>query len=184
MYFFIAIGAIILFVALYFISTYNKLVKLRNLVQEAWSGINVFLKKRYDLIPNLVETVKGYATHERETFEKVTQARSNALEANSIHDKQTAEKQLNQALVNLLALSENYPELKANTNFQQLQSELTQLETEIEKSRRYYNGTTRDFNTLIESFPSNIVANMFHFEKSEFFELDSPEERIVPSVKF
>lgn len=184
MYFFIGIGAIILFVALYFIVIYNKLVKLRNLVQEAWSGINVFLKKRYDLIPNLVETVKGYVTHERETFEKVTQARSNALGANSVQDKESAEKQLNQTLVNLLALSENYPELKANSNFQQLQSELTQLETEIEKSRRYYNGTTRDFNTLIESFPSNMVANMFHFEKSEFFELDSPEERIVPSVKF
>src|SRR5690606_34717529 len=116
--------------------------------------------------------------------EKVTQARSQALGAGTVSEKQAAEKQLNQALVNLLALSENYPELKANQNFQQLQNQLTSLETEIEKARRYYNGTTRDFNTLIESFPSNIVANMFSFKKSEFFELDTPEERIAPSVKF
>jgi LemA protein len=184
MYFFFILGALIVLIALYFIITYNKLVKLKNLVQEAWSGIDVFLKKRYDLIPNLVETVKGYATHEKETFEKVTIARSNALGANSVSEQQAAEKQLNQALVNLLALSENYPELKANSNFQQLQSELSSLESEIEKSRRYYNGTSRDFNTLIDSFPSNIVAKIFQFEKSSFFELDSPQERIAPSVKF
>ena len=184
MFFLIIIGAVILIIALYFIAIYNKLVKLRNLVQEAWSGIDIFLKKRYDLIPNLVETVKGYATHEKETLENITQARSRAMGANSVEEKQAAEKDLNRSLMNVLALAENYPDLKANTNFQQLQSELSNLETEIEKSRRYYNGTTRDYNIITESFPSNIVANSFKFEKYPFFEIENETERNVPNVKF
>lgn len=184
MFFLIIIGAIILIIALYFIAIYNKLVKLRNLVKEAWSGIDVFLKKRYDLIPNLVETVKGYATHEKDTLENITQARSRAIGANSVEEKQAAEKDLNRSLMNVLALAENYPDLKANTNFQQLQSELSNLETEIEKSRRYYNGTTRDYNIITESFPSNIVANSFKFEKYPFFEIENETERSVPNVKF
>lgn len=184
MSFLLILGGIILIIALYFIAVYNKLVKLRNLVQEAWSGIDVFLKKRYDLIPNLVETVKGYATHEKETLENITQARSRAMGASSVEEKQLAEKDLSRALMNVLALAENYPDLKANTNFQQLQSELSNLEGEIEKARRYYNGTARDYNILTESFPSNIVANSFKFEKYPFFEIENETERNVPNVKF
>lgn len=179
----IVIGVLVLAV-LYGVSIYNRLVKLRNLVQEAWSSIDVMLKKRHDLIPNLVETVKGYATHERETLENVTRARNLAVGADSVEGKEIAEKNLNQAMVNLFAVAEQYPDLKANANFQQLQAELSSIENDIEKSRRYYNGTVRENNTLVESFPSNIVANMYKFEKSKFFELDNIAEREVPNIKF
>lgn len=179
----IVIGVLVL-VVLYGVSIYNRLVKLRNLVQEAWSSIDVMLKKRHDLIPNLVETVKGYATHERETLENVTRARNLAVGADSVEGKEIAEKNLNQAMMNLFAVAEQYPDLKANANFQQLQAELSSIENDIEKSRRYYNGTVRENNTLVESFPSNIVANMYKFEKSKFFELDNIADREVPNVKF
>lgn len=178
------IGGILVIALLYGVSIYNRLVKLRNLVQEAWSSIDVMLKKRHDLIPNLVETVKGYATHERETLENVTKARNLAVGADSVEAKEAAEKKLNQAMVNLFAVAEQYPDLKANANFQQLQAELSSIENDIEKSRRYYNGTVRENNTLVESFPSNIVANMYKFEKSKFFELENIAEREVPNVKF
>ncbi|MDH6250827.1 LemA protein [Chryseobacterium sp. H1D6B] len=180
----IIVLALVIIFLLYGVSIYNRLVKLRNLVQEAWSSIDVMLKKRHDLIPNLVETVKGYASHERETFESVTRARTQAVGANSVEAKEAAEKNLNQAMMNLFAVAEQYPDLKANANFQQLQAELTSIENDIEKSRRYYNGTVRENNTLVESFPSNIIANMYKFEKSPFFELDNIAEREVPSVKF
>jgi len=179
----IVIALVVIFL-LYGVSIYNRLVKLRNLVQEAWSSIDVMLKKRHDLIPNLVETVKGYTTHERETLENVTKARNLAVGANSVETKEAAEKNLNQAMMNLFAVAEQYPDLKANANFQQLQSELTSIENDIEKSRRYYNGTVRENNTLVESFPSNIIANMYKFEKSPFFELENVAEREVPTVKF
>lgn len=178
------IGGVLVIALLYGVSIYNRLVKLRNLVQEAWSSIDVMLKKRHDLIPNLVETVKGYATHERETLENVTKARNLAVGADSVEAKEAAEKNLNQAMVNLFAVAEQYPDLKANANFQQLQAELSSIENDIEKSRRYYNGTVRENNTLVESFPSNIVANMYKFEKSKFFELDNIADREVPNVKF
>ena len=142
------------------------------------------LKKRHDLIPNLVETVKGYATHERDTLDSVTNARTQALSANTVESKEAAEKNLNKAMMNLFAVAEQYPDLKANTNFQQLQSELSSLESDIEKARRYYNGTVRENNTSVESFPSNIIAGMFGFAKSSFFELTDMVEREVPSVKF
>ncbi|WP_395754737.1 LemA family protein [Elizabethkingia anophelis] len=180
----IVVIALVVIVLLYGVSVYNKLVKFRNLVQEDWSSIDVMLKKRYDLIPNLVETVKGYATHERETLDSVTQARTMAKNAGSVQEKEAAEKNLNQAMMNLFAVAEQYPDLKANTNFQQLQNELSSLESDIEKSRRYYNGTVRENNTLVESFPSNIIANMYKFEKAPFFELQNTAEREVPSVKF
>lgn len=179
----IIIGVLVLIV-LYAVSIYNRLVKLKNLVQEAWSSIDVMLKKRHDLIPNLVETVKGYATHEKETLENVTKARNLAAGANTVEGKEAAEKSLNQAMVNLFAVAEQYPDLKANTNFQQLQAELSSIENDIEKSRRYYNGTARENNTLVESFPSNVIANMYKFEKAKFFELDNIAERGVPTVKF
>lgn len=180
----IIIGGILIVAFFFGISIYNKLVKLKNLVQEAWSSIDVMLKKRHDLIPNLVEIVKGYATHERETLESVIRARTQAVGANTVEGKEAAEKNLNQAMMNLFAVAEQYPDLKANSNFQQLQSEITSIEGDIEKSRRYYNGTVRENNTIVESFPSNIFANLFKFEKAKFFELDTIAERAVPNIKF
>ena len=171
-------------VAFYAIAIYNKLVKLKNLVAEAWSGIDVQLKKRYDLIPNLVETVKGYAAHEKETFENVTRARAAAQQATTVEGHQAAEKNLNGALMNLIAVAERYPDLKANANFLELQNMLGMVEGDLEKARRYYNGTVREQNTLIESFPSNLIANAFGFVKSVFFELENPAEKQAPSVKF
>ena len=171
-------------VAFYGVGIYNRLVKLKTLVAEAWSGIDVQSKKRYDLIPNLVETVKGYASHEKETFENVTKARSQAQNATSVEGKQAAENQLNKSLINLFAVAEQYPELKANENFLSLQNELSVVESDIEKSRRYYNGTTRDYNILIDSFPSNIIAGITKFTKAVFFEIDTEAERQNPQVKF
>lgn len=183
----IALGvviALVVLVALYAIGIYNRLVKGKNLVAEAWSGIDVQLKKRYDLIPNLVETVKGYAAHEKETFENVTRARTAAEQATTVEGHQAAEKQLSGALMNLIAVAERYPDLKANTNFMELQNMLSVVEGDIEKSRRYYNGTVRDQNTLIESFPSNMIANSYGFTKATLFELENPAEKNAPSVKF
>ena len=177
----LALAVIFLF---YGISIYNRLVKLRTLVEEAWSGINVQLKKRYDLIPNLVETVKGYATHESETFNKVTQARAHAMSAKDLKSQETAENDLNRALMNLLAVAEQYPDLKANENFMQLQHQLSLIESDIEKSRRFYNGSVRDKNIVIDTFPSNIIAGMFNFTKSLFFELENEQEKTAPQVKF
>lgn len=177
----LVLGTVILF---YGVSIYNKLVKFRTMVQEAWSSIDVMLKKRHDLIPNLVETVKGYAAHERETFDSVTRARAAAINANSIQEKEAAEKNLDQAMMNLNAVAEQYPDLKANASFLQLQGELSSLEGDIEKSRRYYNGTVRENNILVDTFPSNILANMFKFTKASFFELENIAERAVTNVKF
>ncbi len=176
--------ALVALIALYAVAIYNKLVKLKNLVAEAWSGIDVQLKKRYDLIPNLVETVKGYAAHEKETFENVTKARAAAQQATTVEGQQAAENKLNGALMNLMAVAERYPDLKASTNFLELQNMLSVVEGDIEKSRRYYNGNVREQNTLIESFPSNLIANAFGFAKSAFFELDNPAHKENPTVKF
>lgn len=176
------IGLITL-VVIWAVFTFNRFVKLRVLVEEAWSGIDVQLKKRYNLIPNLIETVKGYASHEKETFQNVTLARTNAQNAQTVREQQAAEKQLNNSLMNLFAVAEQYPDLKANVNFLELQKELTNTEEDIEKARRYYNGTVRDKNILIDSFPSNILAGIFNFDKSEFFEIDIAQGE-VPKVKF
>jgi LemA protein len=180
----IIVLAIIAIAVLYGVFVYNKLVRFRTLVEEAWSGINVQLKKRHDLIPNLMETVKGYATHERETFESVTRARTSAIQAQDVKTQEAAENQLSGALMRLMAISERYPELKANQNFMQLQEQLGTIETDIEKSRRYYNGAVRQKNIAIDTFPSNMVANMFNFEKSVFFELENEAEKAVPQIKF
>ena len=166
------------------ISIYNGLIRLRNTSEQAWSDIDVQLKRRYDLIPNLVETVKGYATHEQETFEKVVQARSAAMDSSTPGKKAENENFLQSALKNLFALAENYPELKANQNFLDLQDELSEIEEKIQMARRYYNAVVRDLNTRIESVPSNIIANMFGFLKKEYFELESTEERETPKVSF
>jgi len=167
-----------------FVGIYNSLVKLRNMSEQSWSDIDVQLKRRYDLVPNLVETVKGYASHEKDTFEKVVQARNAAMQASSPENKAQAENMLQSTLRSLFALAESYPELKANQNFAELQNELSNIEEQVQLSRRYYNAVVRDLNTKVESVPSNIVANMFGFLKKEYFELDSTEERKTPQVKF
>jgi len=180
----LVIIAIIVIIAFVAVGMYNGLVKLRNTSEQAWSDVDVQLKRRYDLIPNLVETVKGYASHEKETFEKVVQARNQAMNATSPEDKAQAENFLQSTLKSLFALAEAYPELKANQNFLDLQDELSNIEEQIQLARRYYNAVVRDLNTKIETVPSNIIANMFHFEKKEYFELDSEEERQTPQVSF
>lgn len=180
----VILGIILAVIALV-IGIYNKLIRLRNTVKSSWSDIDVQLKKRYDLVPNLVETVKGYAAHERSVFEKVTVARSMAMRAATPADKAKAENMLTDTLKSLFALAEAYPELKANVNFMQLQTQLKELEDNIENARRYYNAVVRDFNIVIESFPSNVIASSFGFKQEEFFELESPEaERKPVKVSF
>jgi len=171
-------------VVFWFVAVYNSLIRLRNQTDEAWSDIDVQLKRRYDLIPNLVESVKGYAKHERELFEKVTQARAAAMGAKSIEDKGKAENMLSGTLKSLFAVAENYPELKANENFLKLQDELSDTENKIQAARRFYNGNVRDINIRIESFPSNIVASMFNFGKREFFELEEEAAKEPVKVQF
>lgn len=180
----LVIVALVVIFVMYGVSIYNRLVKFRTMVQEAFSSMDVMMKKRHDLIPNLVATVQGYATHERATLDSVTRARTQAVNATTVEEKQAAEKNLGQAMVNLNAVAEQYPDLKANKNFMQLQGQLSDLESDIEKSRRYYNGTVRENNILVDTFPSNFIANMYKFVKSPFFELESPAERAVPEVKF
>ena len=184
------IGWIILIVVVvvigYAVLAYNGLVRQRQLTQEGWSGIDVQLKRRADLIPNLLESVKGYMAHERETLEAVTQARTAAVAGQNGTPEQRAQLEgaLSQALGKLFAVAEAYPDLKASQNFLQFQGELSNTENEIQLSRRYYNGTARDLNTAVESFPSNILANIFHFEKVQYFEIENAADRAVPTVKF
>ena len=176
---------VILLVIFFAVVIYNKLIRLKNTVESSWSDIDVQLKKRYDLVPNLVETVKGYASHERAVFEKVSEARSMAMQASSPADKAKAENVFRETLKSLFAVAEAYPALKANANFMQLQGQLKELEDNIEYARRYYNAVVRDLNILIESFPSNIIASSFRFRKGEFFELEAPEmERKPVRVSF
>ncbi len=182
----ILIGLLIVIavLVLYVISVYNGLVKLKVDVEGSWSDIDTQLKRRFDLIPNLVETVKGYAKHESGVFEEVAKARSQAMQATTPGQIANADNMLTGALKSLFAVAENYPELKANENFIQLQNTLNQTEDEINKSRRYYNAVVRDYNTRIQVFPNNIVAGMFNFGAKEFFELDSEEERKNVKVSF
>lgn len=177
----IALAVVVVF---YGISIYNMLVKKRSMMEEGWSGIDVQLKKRHNLIPNLVETVKGYAKHEQETLDQVITARNSALKAEGAKAQTAAENQLNTALANVFALSEAYPDLKANTNFVQLQKELSTIEGDVEKARRYYNATARDLNIMVEGFPSNVVANMGGFHQAEYFEIEQASDRELPQVKF
>jgi LemA protein len=177
------IGIIVLAVV-WLIFTFNFLVTLRNRTQEAWADIDVQLKRRYDLIPNLVETVKGYAAHERELFEKVTEARARAMGAGTMGERAEAENMLSSTLKSLFAVAENYPELKASQNFLELQRELTDTEDKIQAARRFYNGNVRDLNTKIETFPTNIIAQSLGFKKMEFFELAEEVAREPVKVKF
>jgi len=176
----VGIAALVL---LYGVFTYNRLVRLRVRTENAWSQIDVQLRRRYDLIPNLVESVKGYAAHERELFEDVTRARAQAQAASGVQDQAQAENQLTRSLSRLLAVAENYPDLKASQNFLALQEELTGTESRIAYARQFYNDTVQALNTLIHSFPSRIVAGLGHFEPREFFEIDEPARGPV-SVQF
>jgi LemA protein len=180
MFLILAIVVVIVFV----IAIYNKLIKMRNHADEAWSDIDVQLKRRYNLIPNIVEAVKGYAAHEEGVFTKVTEARSNAINAGNLKEQAQAENMLSGALKSLFAVAENYPELKANENFMQLQNELVDTEDKIQAARRFYNGTVRDFNTKIQQFPNSIIASMFKFEAKEFFEVEDEEQKEVVKVSF
>lgn len=171
-------------VVFWFVFTYNRFVTLRNRAKEAWSDIDVQLKRRYDLIPNLVETAKGYAVHERELLEKVTQARTQAMGAQTIKEKGEAENFLSSTLKSLFAVSENYPDLKASVNFLELQRELRDTEDKIQAARRFYNTNVRDLNIKTEKFPDRTVAEAFHFRQMEFFEIGEAAERETPKVNF
>jgi LemA protein len=180
----IIIVVVIVLLVLFLIGIYNGMVRARNRVDESWSGIDVQLKRRHDLIPNLVETVKGYAAHEKEVFENVTQARAAAMGAQGPAQSAQAEGALTSALGRLFAVAEAYPVLRATENFQQLQGELTNTEDQIAGARRIYNGNVQDYNTKIQTFPAAVFAGMFGFAKREFFELESPADRAVPNVSF
>ena len=177
--------AVVVALVLYLIFKFNSFVTLRTRVEEAWADIDVQLKRRYDLIPNLVNTVKGYATHESSTFEKITEARSKAMQAGTPAEKGEAENQLSGTLKSLFAISEAYPELKANTNFLSLQQELSDTENKIQAARRFYNGNVMAINTDIQMFPGNVIAKMFNFVKKDFFQLEEGSEQREPvAVKF
>lgn len=179
--------AVVAVLALIVVAMYNGLIRLKNRVEEAWSDIDVQLKRRYDLIPNLIETVKGYAAHESGTLEKVIQARNSAMQAQSSGDHKAqaeAENQLSSTLKSIFALSENYPDLKANTNFLELQRELSDTENKIQASRRFYNTNVRDFNTKLQIFPTNVMAGMLGFKARDFFEIEDAKERENVKVSF
>ena len=177
------LGGIILAVGLWLASSYNSMVRLRNMVRNSWAQIDVQLKRRFDLVPNLVETVKGYAAHEQEVLEKVTQARSMVQSAQSIEQRQQAENQLTNTLRSLFAVAEAYPQLKANDNFRDLQQQLSELEEKIAFARQFFNDTTMKYNTTIQSFPTNLLAGMFGFQALPYFEVDDVQRQAV-QVKF
>src|SRR5512141_249258 len=181
--FIIVVGLLVIVIG-FVVALYNSIVQLKIRADSAWSDIDVQLKRRHDLIPNLVETVKGYAAHEKGTFENVAKYRSAAMSATSVEERGQAEGMLTQALRGLLAVAEAYPQLRASEQFQSLQASLNQLEDALQNSRRYYNAVVRDLNTKIQSFPTNIIAGMFHFQMRQFFEITEPTERDVPAVKF
>lgn len=174
------VGAIVA----YLVFTYNSLISNKNMVAEGWSGIDVQLRRRADLIPNLIETVKGYASHEDKLFRDIAELRAKSIAGGSVGEQSQVGQAMSAALGRMFAIAEAYPELKADANFRDLQDKLSGIEDEIQLSRRYYNGTVRNFNTKIESFPSNVIANYFHFVKSEFFDIGDAAAREVPKVDF
>ena len=179
----IIIGVVALIIVLWIVGAYNSLVTLRNRVKDQWAQIDVQLKRRFDLIPNLVETVKGYAKHESETLENVMKCRNNFADAKSPEDKMKANGELSKAITSLYAVAENYPDLKANQNFMDLQNQLNETENKIASARQFYNDTVLQYNNKVELFPSNLIANMFHFVKEAFFEANETERQNV-QVKF
>jgi len=180
----IIVLAIFVIIIFWVVGMYNGLVRLRNQVKNAWSQIDVQLKRRHDLIPNLVETAKGYMKHERETLDSITKARSHAVEASGVADQAKAEGELSNALSRFMLVVENYPDLKASQNFLSLQEELSSTENKVGFARQFYNDQVQTFNTKIESVPSNIIAGMFNFNQAEFFEIETPDEREAPKVQF
>lgn len=176
--------AIVIVIVLWLILAYNGLIRRRYRVREAWSDIDVQLKRRYDLIPNLIETVKGYAIHEKEAFESVSKARAQAMGAQSVHDKEIADNMVTSALKSIFAIAEAYPQLRAVESFTKLQEELSDTENKIQAARRFYNGNVMDYNTAIEIFPTNLIAGAFGFKKEEFFGLESESEKEPVKVKF
>jgi LemA protein len=168
----------------YLVFTYNSLISNKNMVAEGWSGIDVQLRRRADLIPNLIETVKGYASHEDKLFRDIAELRAKSIAGGSVGEQSQVGQAMSAALGRMFAVAEAYPDLKADANFRDLQDKLSGIEDEIQLSRRYYNGTVRNFNTKIESFPSNVIANYFHFVKSEFFDIGDAAAREVPKVDF
>lgn len=180
----IAAIIVIVLMPVYAIVTYNRMVRARNMVREAWSGVDVQLKRRYDLIPNLVETVKGYSKHESTVFEDVARIRAQTMSATTPQDKAPSENALSQQIKSLFAVAEAYPDLKASQNFVELQKNLADIEDQIQYARRYYNGSVRDYNILIETFPNNALAGTFGFKPEEFFEVELATERVAPDVEF
>jgi LemA protein len=180
----LGIVAVVLLVAILVIALYNRLVRLRNRAENAWAQVDVQLRRRYDLIPNLVETVKGYASHERTTFEEVTKARTAAQQAQTVQDQAKAENILTEAIGRLFAVAEQYPELRATQNFQQLQGQLEETEGKIAVSRQVYNDAVLTYDTALETVPTNIVGNMFSFKAREYFEVEEPAAREAPRVQF
>lgn len=179
----IVIAVIALLVIIWFVFIYNKFIKDKNLIKEAWSGIDVQLKRRYDLIPNLVETVKGYSSHEKNLFQSIAEARSKTMNTEILKEKAKGETQLSGMIKNLFAVAEAYPDLKANQNFLDLQNQLSEIEDQIQYARRYYNGVVRDYNIRVKSLPSNLIANVMNYEEEEFFEISLATERETPEVK-
>jgi LemA protein len=180
----LGIVALVLLVAVLLVTLYNRLVRLRNRAENAWAQVDVQLRRRYDLIPNLVETVKGYASHERTTFEEVTKARTAAQQAETVQEQAKAENILTEAIGRLFAVAEQYPELRATENFQQLQGQLEETEGKIAVSRQVYNDAVLTYDTALETVPTNIVGNMFSFEAREYFEVEEPAAREAPRVQF
>ncbi|MGV1047325.1 MAG: LemA family protein [Solirubrobacterales bacterium] len=180
----VVVVVILVIAVLYYVGKRNSIIASRNRVDESWSGIDVQLKRRHDLVPNLVETVKGYASHESEVFEKATKARAEAMSAHSVADTSKAESQLTGALTDLRAVAENYPTLRATENFQQLSRNLSELEDEIQASRRIYNSNVQSYNTDIQQFPGSIIANQGNFTAREYFEIEDKSEREPVSVSF
>jgi LemA protein len=175
---------ILVVLIIWFITLYNRLVRNKNMAEEGWSGIDVQLKRRVDLIPNLVESVKGYMGHEQKLLKEITDLRTRTMNTSAIGEKSQTENALSRSLSQLFAVAEAYPDLNANKNFIHLQTQLAEIENQIQMARRYYNGTVRNLNILIDSFPATLVASTFHFEKREFFEVEKPEDRELPPVKF
>ena len=180
----IVLGALVLLLALIVVALYNRLVRLRNRAENAWAQVDVQLRRRYDLIPNLVETVKGYASHERATFDEVTRARTAAQQAQTVQEQAQAENLLTQAIGRLFAVAEAYPQLRATENFQQLQAQLEETESKIAVSRQVYNDAVLTYDTALETVPTNIVAGMFNFEERQYFEVEEPAAREAPRVQF
>jgi LemA protein len=180
----LGIVALVLLVAILLLTLYNRLVRLRNRAENAWAQVDVQLRRRYDLIPNLVETVKGYASHERTTFEEVTKARTAAQQAQTVQEQAKAENILTEAIGRLFAVAEQYPELRATENFQQLQGQLEETEGKIAVSRQVYNDAVLTYDTALETVPTNIVGNMFSFKAREYFEVEEPAAREAPRVQF